>query len=588
MNPMRIAAAIIVAGLSVPAPAQLSAPVRNGESSDIVVTGRKEQGDRIEMSDWRVAETPHVIVFGKGPEKELAATALNLEKLHFLLSVLLNRVDAPDDAIKMRVTMIGDAADFAHLRLASARWQDGPYPREFPTQIYYDPREDGPVAATAGGDVKIILQQSLGRPTNPDCDAGGDDPMDMIVRTSSAMPPTGEGARAPDPTFPEVDVRSFPLGEVSICQSSIGRTYALFAQNYLLTYFPAAYPRWYLQGFGEMFATMAAPADNSIEYGRAPPNFRQVMEYYGRYPVEDVLSGRYLDDRRARPEWTPYHAWALVHLLFFSEEWRRPLHDYLAAVAGGRSEVKAAAALDAESLRRALGGYRGRKVPFERMTYPPERVGAPVIRRLTRSEAALVRGRLELGARIADAATPDGARRHADWLARLRDNAGRFPQQLDGQLLLAEAECRSGHAGECLAAADRALALAPSDATALLWKGEAIVALAAAEQGAERARGLKEGRALIVRANRTDPDALLPLTAYYRSFAVAGERASDAAVDGLIRTVESVPAAPAPRLDLGRELVARGDEAWARRTLLPVARGAFDSPERKDAEALLP
>ena len=44
--------------------------------------------------------------------------------------------------------------------------------------------------------------------------------------------------------------------------------------------------------------------------------------------------------------------------------------------------------------------YRGRKLQYERMDFPPEQAPAPTVRRLTRAEAGLVRGRLELGARI--------------------------------------------------------------------------------------------------------------------------------------------------------------------------------------------
>src|SRR5206468_5882783 len=123
--------------------------------------------------------TAHVLVFSRGNAKELARIAQNLERLHFLLSVLLNRVDAPDDALKMSITMIGDPADFDHLGLRNIRWQQGPYPREFPTQIYYDPREfptqiyydpreDGAVMATTRGDQCFMLDRSAAVATSED------------------------------------------------------------------------------------------------------------------------------------------------------------------------------------------------------------------------------------------------------------------------------------------------------------------------------------------------------------------------------------------------------------------------------------
>jgi hypothetical protein len=62
----------------------------------------------------------------------------------------------------------------------------------------------------------------------------------------------------------------------------------------------------------------------------------------------------------------------------------------------------------------------------------------------------------------------------------------------------------------------------------------------------------------------------------------------DLAVEGLANVVYSSPAAPSPRLKLGEELVERDLEDEARKTLLPVAKGPFETPEQPAAAALLP
>jgi hypothetical protein len=104
---------ILTAGVAaaLPAHAQLTGPVRNGEET-VIVTNTRLRDTKVEMSDWHVAETPHVVLFSEN-EKAAAKTAHDLEKLHFLLSTLHGRVDAPDDTIKVAVTMIGDVATFA-------------------------------------------------------------------------------------------------------------------------------------------------------------------------------------------------------------------------------------------------------------------------------------------------------------------------------------------------------------------------------------------------------------------------------------------------------------------------------------------
>ena len=578
---------VLAAGLaggmaaSVPAQAQLSGPVKNGDTT-ITVTGvRESKKSKEELSDWRIAETPHVVVFSKDDEKDLAQTAHDLEALHFLLSALTGRVDEPDETIKVAVTMIGDAGDFEQLRLTDLRWQYGPVPKAFENTVYYDPRADGSKIATTKTDVNLVLQYSNGAPTTRDCTGGGEPLHGGIVLT-----PMGENG--------DVDVGQWlsqmPVNEIAFCQTAQSRMYSAFAQNYLMTYYPAAYPRWFLQGFGEMFSTLAVE-DGAVEYGKIPPGFHQTMDHFGGYPVSKVLDGSYLSGKGK--EWTPYHAWRMVHLLYFSEEWKPRLRAYLDAVARGESAAQAAELLgDPKELQTAVHFYRGRKMEYERLDFPAELVTEPVVRRLTRAEAGIVRGRLELGARVEVPAEAERGRetalaRREDWLERLRDNAQRFPELTENHLLLAEAECRVGNAQACLASADRVLAVTGTDTRALVWKGTALAQLAAASPEAGRDDRLEDARRFIVKANRLDPEDVLPLIAYYDSFEVARQAPPDVAVDGLFKIVESTPAAPAPRLDLGEELVARDLDEEARKRLLPVAKGAFETPEKPAAQALL-
>jgi hypothetical protein len=567
---------------SLPANAQLTAPVKNGDTT-ITVTGTRES--KVEMSDWRMAETPHVIVFSPNDEKELRETAHNLEKLHFLLSALHGRVDAPDETIKIAVTMIGDAGQFEQLRLTDLRWQYGPFPQAFQKTIYYDPREEGSVLATTKEGANLVLRNSVGRATSRNCATDGETPLARVSFAPSINPITGEENW-------DGILGLLPVNEVAFCQSAASRLYAGFAQNYLMTYFPAAYPRWFLQGFGELFATMKA-GDDFVEYGQMPPGYFQVMEHFGTYyPVTDILNGHYLSGKGR--EWTPFHAWRLVHFLHFSDEWKPRLNKYLGAMARGADSKSAASAFgDPAQLQKAVSFYRGRKVQFERMDFPAELASEPTVRRMTRAEAGLIRGRLELGARIevpaGDSPEASTAReRRSAWLERLRENARQFPKLIEHQLLLAEAECRGGNPEECLAAAERALAQSRKDTTALVWKGTALAQLAARAPAAERQRRLKEARNFIVQANSLDKEGILPLIAFYNSFAVAGGQAPDMAVEGLAKVVSSSPAAPSPRLKLGEEFIKRNLEDAARSTLLPVAKGPFDTPEKPAATALLP
>lgn len=597
MRIRQLIASAVLGLFAASAGAQTAPPPPNQDKWGIVVTGQRPDGKRPEMSDWHVAETEHVVVYGKD-EDRLKRVAHNLEKEHFLLSVLFNRVDTPDDTAKLRVIMIGDTPDFQAMKLVNLRWQQGPYPRVFPTARYYDPRDDGAVLATTYTDQKILLRQAYYKASKED-----------FPPTPESWLSTGATADTPNTAGGAFDFATAldRVGEISFPMTAEGRLYASYAQHYLMTYFPAAYPRWFIDGFGEVFATLKADKPGEIEYGAMPEGYLQVLDWYSSqgYPIRRLLDGSYLNVDPKQPHWTPYHAWALVHLLFFSEEWKASLHNYLAAAARGADPAAQAAALgDVARLQRQLAGYRGRKVPFERLTYPPDRAAPPIIRQLTRNEAAILRGRLEMGARVelppapppgtdpATAKRMDDARHDAiaardSWLAKLRENAAEAPSEFPAQLLLAEGECRTGNDAECLAAADRALALVPESSPALAWKGVALVHIAVAGPTAGREAKLEEARALIVRANHADTEATLPLIAYYRSFADAGEAPPDIALEGLAKASESVPSAPTTRLLLGEALAARGDAVDARRALLPIADGPYDSPERARAREVL-
>lgn len=582
---MRFLRFVLPVLLALPLPA-MGQTVPQQQDPSIVVQGSLEK-----MSDWRVAETDHVLVYSTGPQRELTRIAHNLERLHFLLSLLLNRVDQPDDTIKLRVTLVDDAAEFEAMDLKNYRSRQGPFAPAFQLQRYYDPREDGAVMASGRADALAYITPQVH--------------IDLAsIGGSQLNPQTGQ-----------VESTMFAPGTMSTETNTAGNTvpitaesriYAGFAQHYLLTYFPAAYPRWYLDGFGELFSTIRIrPEDGAIEYGHVPEGYRRVIETFGNVPVAEVVTGRYFETRAAQKRWTPFHAWILTHFMFFSDARRPQFSRYLSAIGHGATLEEAAKVFgDLDRLEAEVKAYDNKRLPYERLTYPAERVAEPLVQQLTRGQAEFLKGRLELGSRVEipagatagmDARAADranDARRDAlaareRWLARLRNRTGDYTSNVEAQVMLAEAECRSGNDGPCLAAAERALRVAPNDSRALAWKGIALAHQAIAGPADQRAAGLRNARIFIARANRADTEATLPLIAYFRSFADAGEAPPEVATLGLLKATDAVPAAPGPRLLLGEELARQNQPAAARKILEPVAHGPYDSPERPKAEAVL-
>ena len=540
----------------------------------IVVQGQR--GDK--PSAWRVAETDHVIVYSDGSEAELIRVSHNLERLHFLLSILLNRIGKPDDTIKLRVTLIGNGATFDRMDLRNVRSSQGPFAPAFQLQRYYDPREDGAVLATSRMDVTVNIQP-----------AQRIDVSSLHLEAQVQDPQTGTFQSM---SFPNNQTLSVTNSPNSLLMSAEGQLYAGFAQHFVLTYFPAAYPRWYLDGLGELFSTIRITKDGSIEYGHMPDGYRKVMDSYRQVAVKDVITGRYLTEA-VKGKWTPFHAWILTHYLFFSDERRPQFSRYLAAIGHGATLEAAAKEFgNLDKLGAEVLAYDNKRLPYERMTYPAERAEEPVVTRLTESQAAFLMGRIELGARVEIPDGPPAARDRTiaardKWLGNLRADARRYSTNLEAQLLLAEAECRSGNNDECLTAAEAALSIQPADARALAWKGVAQAQLAVAGPADARPAGLRAARGTIVRANQADTESTLPLLGYFRSFSSAGQAPPEVAIIGLLKAVDAVPAAPGPRLLLGEELARQGKADAARKILEPVAHGPYDSPERARAQAIL-
>jgi hypothetical protein len=571
-----------ILALPLPALAQTADP----RGQEIVIQGSLEK-----MSDWRVAETEHVIVYSSGPQGELTKIAHNLERLHFLLSILLNRVDKQDDTIKLRVTLVDDAAEFDAMELRNVRSRQGPFARAFVYQRYYDPREDGAVMASGRADMSAAIEPGQR--------------IDLASLGGSQL--NAQTGQVESTLFsPDTSTVSVTSTGTSVPITAEGRIYAGFAQHFLLTYFPAAYPRWYLDGFGELFSTIRVRReDGAIEYGHMPEGYRRVIDAFGNVAVKDVVTGRYLDEAARQKRWTPFHAWILTHFMLFNEARRPQFSKYLAAIGHGATLEQAAGVFgDLGRLEAEVKAYDNHRLMFDRLTYPAERAGEPIVNQLTRGQAEFLKGRLELGSRVEIPAGPqpgmdaneaeraaslrkDALADRGRWLARLRTQAARYANNLDAQVLLAEAECRSGNSAECLGVAEAALRIAPADSRALAWKGVALTQQAIAGPADQRPARLRTARGFISRANRADTESPLPLLAYFRSYATAGEAPPEVATVGLLKAVDSVPASPASRLLLGEELARQGHGDAARKILEPVAHGGYDSPERARAQEML-
>ena len=531
-------------------------------TSEIVVTGIKER----KRGSWKRAESDHVVLFGQDSASELTRVSRNLERLYTLMARLYRHGDTSDDTVKMQVVLFDNASDLRGLNLRNLRSEQGPFLPGFADPTYYDPREDGEVLAIARGEQIVDLNTM--RAFNLDCDDASEErgPFEGLPSCAEIVPTR--------------------LPAIMNWQQML---YARFAQHFILTYDPGVYPRWYLDGIGALFSTIDVKGDGSVDYARPLIPYRLVFRAYGNMNVGDILTGRYLDDAPGKTEWTPYHAWLLAHYFLFSNpkpERAAQFRRYMTDVRRGVPMAEAARVFgNMAALQRDVIRYGEGDIPYAHGK-PQPAVAGPAITTLPLGSAMLIQARVALGTRLSGpSANTNPTSPEAAWLAQARE-AANLQYDANAILFAAEAECRTGHAADCLADAERVLARNPDDVSALAWKGSALTDQAIAGPPASRADGLASARKTIERAIALDPQAPVPLIAYFESFTKAGEAVPQRAMMGMAEVIRRVPAAPAPRLYLAEELVRQGKPDLARGLLLTVLQGPYDSPERKAAETL--
>jgi len=531
---------------------------------DLVVNGIPDR----KRHDWKRAESAHIILIGQGSVDELTRVSRNLELLYQLMSRLYRHGDTSDPTVKLQVVLFESPASFRQLALRNLRSEQGPFLPGFADQSYYDPRDDGAVLAIARSEQ--IVDLNTVRAFNLDCDE-----ILASVDTQGGAPSCAQVVPTHAPAITSWE------------QSLYGR----FAQHFILTYDPGAYPRWYLDGIGALFSTVEFKGDGAVDYARPKLPYLQVFRSYGDLNVGEVLSGRYLDAAPGKVAWTPYHAWLLAHFFLFSKldpQRSAQFRHYMTQVRQGVPPGRAAetfgdmSRLQREIMRHAEGDNR-----YAHAAPPVSPVLPPRITILPLGTAGLIEAKLALDAPLAeDIPDTDRSAPAADILARARGVAGGL-QDADGILLAAEAEWRSGRPDDCLADAEKVLGMVPNDARAMSWKGLALVDQAVAAPPGRRAELLALARQTIEHAMTLDAQAPLPRIAYFLSFTRAGEQVPDRAMLAMTDVIRRVPAAPGPRLYLAEALVAQGKADLARRLLDTVVHGPYNSPERRAALRLL-
>jgi hypothetical protein len=354
-----------------------------------------------------------------------------------------------------------------------------------------------------------------------------------------------------------------------------------YAHHFMLQYFPAAYPAWYVEGFAEYLAT-ARLEPEIIEYGR--PNEGRaswLADRSGWLPFGRIF---FSDPSRLRgPEVSKYYAqsWLIVHYLMRDPERRRQLSAYLQAVVRGeepRAAFAAAFGTNPSAMQRAVSRYAVQDLSYSR----GRRAAAAAASEIRIEPLGAWAGDLLLDhvtLLVSSQSNPDL------YMRGLRRRAAPHGEPA-ARRILARAEALYGDGAAADALLDSLLRDAPGDAELLFLKG--LRHLVAGRRDADgRAAHYRTAQAWFARAHAADPDHYPTLYRYAESLSLEPEFLGENTRNILLLAAQLAPQVEEIGLRTANLLMRRGEFAEAASILAPLAANPHRRPLVAAAETLL-
>ena len=351
-----------------------------------------------------------------------------------------------------------------------------------------------------------------------------------------------------------------------------------YTHYFMMQNFPAAYPRWYSEGYAEMISTMRFNDDGSFHIGDPPQSRGTSIAQLPTSRLEDMLDAdRVLTGYDAYQHYVS--GWLFTHYLNFDPAREAKLREFLVALGNGEDSLVAARRIfgDLADVQRDLARYLDR--PFPGYDVRPNITTLPQVtmRRIESAEADLIDSEMALWRGV----TREQAR---DIAVSLRLAVQQQPDSSYAHTLLAEAEHDSRQYDAADLAASRAIELDPQNQRAWLYR--AYIALERAKTDPTQ---YDVARQHLQWARRLDLDDPRPLIAYYQSYydQTAGADIPQQAIVALESAYE-VSGNDIPfRLLLGRQLLIEERFTEARVVLLPALYSGH-SYEEAEAEEFTP
>ncbi|MBN9788441.1 hypothetical protein DMP17_07525 [Pseudonocardia sp. TMWB2A] len=359
-----------------------------------------------------------------------------------------------------------------------------------------------------------------------------------------------------------VGPENFRGGETMTARSIFFHEYA---HHILLSNADQFYPGWANEGLAEFFMSAKLGNDGSVTFGAPNSDRKYSMTGMSRWTAKDMLES----DHRKLGRWEGIErytrGWLMVHYLLLGGERNGQLTQYINRINAGEAPLKAGEAVfgDLNKLNSDLERYM-RRSSIKTVTLQPKDFKTEAVisnRALSAGHAAIMPYRIQSASGVTE---PE-----AKILAQRAGPVGaQYPNDAFVQRAMTEIYFDAKDYAAAEAAADRALAVEPTNVDALVYKGR-IIALRAKTSGAEAE--WNKARSLFLKANKAQPDNPLPFVPYYDSFVAQGKTPPEGALNGLLRAVVLVPQDDSLRLRATMAMINANDLKTARRLLAAVA-----------------
>jgi len=335
-----------------------------------------------------------------------------------------------------------------------------------------------------------------------------------------------------------------------------------YSHHFMYSNFPVAYPMWFSEGFAEFNANTTFGDDGSLTIGH-PASYR--TEGLGR-DIRVPLKQLFDPGRNGYPDDVSLlysRGWLLTHLLLLRPSHKGQLDKYLTGINRGEPSMAAAAKAfgDLKALDTELDLYRRGKLEAPLLISPPKPVTATVTT-MPPGQAALMPTYIAIRRTAKDYRL--GLAIQAEGIAK------KYPDDALLQAQVAEMEFKAGRTDRADQAADRALAIQADLEPALVMKGRVAVSRAALANTTDP-KVWSAARGWYLKANKSNPNAVMPLYLFYASFVAAKVKPTPSAVKALLRAAVLAPESNGIRLAVARQALADGDGPTAARALQALA-----------------